>query len=213
MSEKANTRPGRPRRPNGRVVLGLLLIGTGRTAGFAQFGASTDAFLASLAPCLGLLIVLAGTLAWAGHPGRGLSMFLYTLCSLLAPCVIGDVFCRLWDRRQNWALYANVLNCAQWLMLAVLILLVSAASFAVRSGVSVQQAAGIAAPVLAVYVAWFHWFAARHALQLSRGRALVVMLAVVFGTTALLYGPAYVAGDSSSDMFIGKQLPQPAGAH
>ncbi len=213
MSEKATAQPGRPRRPNGRVVLGLLLIGTGRTAGFAQFGASTEAFLASLAPCLGLLIVLAGTLAWAGHPGRGLALFLYTLCSLLAPCVIGDLFCRLWDRRQNWALYANVLNCAQWLMLAVLILLISAASFAVRLGVSPQQAAGIAAPILAVYVAWFHWFAARHALQVSRARALAVMLAVVFGTTALLYGPEYVAGDKSSDLFAGPRTAQPAGTH
>ncbi len=212
MSEKATAQPGRPRRPNGRVVLGLLLIGTGRVAGFAQFGASTEAFLASLAPCLGLLIVLAGTLAWAGHPGSGLALFLNTLCSLLAPCVIGDVFCRLWDRRQNWALYANVLNCAQWLMLAVLILLVSAASFAVRLGVSLQQATDIAAPVLAVYVAWFHWFAARHALQLSRARALVVMLAVVFGTTALLYGPAYVAGERSPQTATGTQASPHGGA-
>ena len=213
MSEKATAQPGRPRRPNGRVVLGLLLIGTGRTVGFAQFGASTEAFLASLAPCLGLLIVLAATLAWAGHPGSGLALFLYTLCNLLAPCVIGDLFCRLWDRRQNWALYANVLNCAQWLMLAVLILLISAASFAVRLGISPQQAAGIAAPVLAIYVAWFHWFAARHALQISRVRALVVMLAVVFGTTALLYVPVYVAGEGGSDLFAGTRTVRPQGAH
>jgi hypothetical protein len=54
---------GKPK-PNGRVAFGLLLVGLGKPAGFAQFGGSAEAFLASLAPLLGFLIVFSLVLAW-----------------------------------------------------------------------------------------------------------------------------------------------------
>jgi len=190
--------PRKPR-PNGRVALGLLLIGTGRPAGFAQFGANADAFLASLAPLLGFLIVLGGALAWSGHPVTAVTFFLTALCDLLAPAVIADLFCRLWHRRQHWALYANVLNCAQWLMVAALILLLAAASLTVAAGLSPSDAAMLLVTVFALYAMWFHWFTARHVLHISRGRALLVMLGVVFGTAMLLQVPAALAGKGSLD--------------
>ena len=184
-------------RPNGRLALGLLLIGTGRPSGFAQFGGNADAYLASLAPWLGLLIVVSGVLAWTGHPWQAAAFFLLAFCNLLAPAIIADVFCRLWDRRQHWALYANVLNCAQWLMLAAIVLLLPFASASVLFGLPQQSAAGLLLAVLAAYTLWFHWFAARHALQISAGRAIVVMLCVVFGTGLLLQLPLMLAGHNA----------------
>jgi len=177
---------------NGRVALGLLLAGLGRPAGFAQFGATADAFLASLAPLLAFLIVLGAVLAWSGRPLLGLTFFLTMVCGLLAPAVIADLFCRLWQRRQHWARYANVINCTQWLMVAALMLLMPLAALAVSFGLNpVAAAAGVLA-AFGVYVMWFNWFAARHVLDLSRGRALLVMLAVVFGTGLLLRLPIYL---------------------
>ncbi len=181
-------------RPNGRVGFGLLLIGTGRAAGFAQFGASVDAFLASLAPLLGCLIVSCGVLAWYGHPLAGLSAFLTGVCGLLAPAIIADGFCRAWQRRQHWPLYANVLNCAQWLMLAVLVLLLPLASTCVAAGLPVPVAVGSMMGALLLYMLWFNWFTARHVLDLSAGRAAVLTLAVVFGTGALLQLPGLLTG-------------------
>ena len=181
-------------RPNGRVGFGLLMIGTGRAAGFAQFGGSVDAFLASLAPLLGCLIVLGGVLAWYGHPLAGLSALLTSVCGLLAPAIIADGFCRVWQRRQHWALYANVLNCAQWLMLVVLVLLLPLASLGVAAGLPTPYAVYLVMAAFGVYMLWFHWFTARHVLDLSAGRAALVTLAVVFGTGALLQLPMLLAG-------------------
>ncbi len=200
----------KPDRPNGRIAFGLLLIGTGRVAGFAQFGGNADAFLASLAPLLAFLIVLSGVVAWSGQPRTGLSAMLTGLCDLLAPAVIADLFCRLWRRRQRWALYANVLNCAQWLMLAVLVLLLPLASLGNALGLSVPQAGLLLMVVFVLYVMWFHWFTARHALDLSRGRALLVMLAVVLGTGLLLQVPMAVAGKPMTNTLFAS--PDPKGS-
>ncbi len=188
-------------RPNGRLALGLLLIGTGRATGFAQFGATAEAYLASLAPWLGLVIVLSGVLAWSGHPRPAVAFFLLAVCNLLAPAIIADVLCRVWDRRQQWALYANVLNCAQWLMLAAVMLLLPFASASVMFGLSQEDAVHLLLAVLAAYTLWFHWFAARHALQISAGRAAIVMLCVVFGTGLILQLPMLVAGRNHLDPF------------
>jgi hypothetical protein len=184
-------RPQAPRagRPNGRVALGLLLVGLGRPAGFAQFGGTADAFLASLAPLLGFLIVLCGALAWTGHRLLALTFFLVLVCDLLAPAVIADLFCRLWHRREHWARYANVLNWTPWLFVALFTVLMPVAATFVSAGVSPAFAAACVLAVLGLYGMWFNWFTARHVLDLSRGRALLVMLSVVLGTALLLQVP------------------------
>jgi hypothetical protein len=199
MNDPFAPRPGTKSGANGRLLLGLLLIGTGRAAGFAQFGASRDAFLASLAPWLGLLIVLAGMMAWAGHPVPAGVFFLMALCNLLAPAVIAEMFCRAWNRREYWGLYANVLNCSPFLMVAAFILLVPLASLAVPLGASVTMATYLALGGWFGYMVWFHWFAARHALSISSARATLVMLAVLIGTNVILQLPILLVGRSSFD--------------
>ncbi len=184
-------------RPNGRLMLGLFLIGTGRPAGFAQFGGNTDAYLSSLAPWLGVLVALAFVLAVSGNPLPAAAFFLLAVCNLLAPAVIADLFCRLWGRRQHWALYANVLNCAQWLMVGVILVLLPVASAFLMSGLSQEDTGRLLLGLLAAYTLWFHWFAARHALQISAGRAMIVMLCVVFGTGLILQLPLMLAGRSA----------------
>jgi hypothetical protein len=196
-------------RPNGRVVWGLLQIGFGRSAGFAQFGASNDAFLASLAPLVAFLIVISGLTAWHVDPVFGLAFFLQLLCGLLAPAVIADLFCHLWDRRQNWALYANVLNCGQWLMMAAVIVLLPLASVSVAFGLSPNDAAMLLLVAFTIYALWFQWFAARQALNLSRGRAVLVTIGVVFGTGLIVQIPAYLGG---RDAMTRLNLPPPAPA-
>ena len=192
MPQLRRDTPGRS--PNGRVTLGLLLIGTGRPAGFAQFGGSTAAFLGSLAPLLGFLVVLAGLLAWRGQLYTAAFALLFGLSAMLAPAIIAELFCRAWKREQHWALYANVLNCAQWLMLAVLVLVAPLASLGASLGLDAAHATLLPMAVFVAYILWFHWFTACHVLDLSRGRAAVVMLCVVFGTGLLMQAPSTLAG-------------------
>jgi hypothetical protein len=186
-------RSGKPK-PNGRVALGLLLAGLGKPAGFAQFGGSADAFLASLAPLLGFLIVLSLVIVWSGRTLLGLSFFLTMVCDLLAPVVISELLCRLWQRRDRWARYANVLNCTQWLMAAALVVLVPIEAVCVSAGASLPVATGAVLLVFCVYIMWFHWFAARHVLDLSASKALLMMIAVVFGTGLVLQVPVAIGG-------------------
>jgi hypothetical protein len=186
-------------KPNGRIALGLLLIGLGRARGFAQFGATNDAFLASLAPLLGFLIVLAGLVALTADPLAGLDVLLVGLCHLLAPAVIADLFCRLWHRRQGWAHFANVLNCAPWLMVPLIMLLLPFASLGVLAGLSAQQAVLALYAGYLIYMAWFQWFAARHALNLPPGRALIVVVSLIFGTALLTRLPTLIAGHNELD--------------
>lgn len=178
--------------PRRRPALGLLLLGTGRAEGLTQFGADAESYLASLAPLLGLLIVMSGIFCLDAGVSRGLLFFLIPFCNLLAAPVIGHGFCVLWGRRARWPLYANVLNWSQWLMVAVVIVLLPLASFAVAAGLPVLTATLVLLAALQIYVFWFHWFLARHALALSRARALLVMAGVVFGTALLLHAPIWI---------------------
>jgi hypothetical protein len=187
------------------VAFGLLLVGLGKPAGFAQFGGSADAFLASLAPLLGFLIVLSLVIVWSGRPLLGLSFFLTMVCDLLAPVVIAELLCRLWQRRDRWARYANVLNCTQWLWVVALAVLVPIEALCVSFGASLQVATGAVLVVFCLYVMWFHWFAARHVLNLSSAKALLMMIAVVFGTGVLLQLPLVIgamAGLHRPDMSL-----------
>ena len=82
---------GRARRhasPLASIVLGIVRLARGRADGIRQFGATRDAFLASLAPLIAFPLV-GGALMLLGGGGLGaLSDLLATLCALLAPPVL-----------------------------------------------------------------------------------------------------------------------------
>jgi hypothetical protein len=200
--------PGSP--PRRRPAFGLLLLGIGQARGLAQFGADPDSYLGSLAPLLALQIVMALLFMLKAGFSLALLFFLIVVCNLLAPPVIGHVFCSAWDRRASWPLYANVLNWSVWLMVGVLLVLLPAASMSLSVGLSPTAAASLVLGAISLYVLWFHWFLARHALGLSRARALLVMAGVVFGTGVLVQTPIWI-GDATglqpTPEFSAKVLP------
>ena len=172
--------------------MGLFLLGTGRPAGLAQFGTDPESYLASLAPLLGLQIVMGLVFAVDAGAVHGALFFLIMVCNLLAPPVLAHLFCQWWTCLGRWPLYANVLNWSVWLMVSVAIILLPLARVTLAFGVSPMAAAGLLVGGLSAYALWFHWFLARHALALSRARALLVMAGVVFGTGLLLQVPIWV---------------------
>src|ERR1700744_2339459 len=106
--------PVHQRRPTRRnVVIGVLRVARGRADGMAQFGATRDAFLASLAPLIAFPLV-GGVLMMLGGGGLdALTDLLATLCALLAPPVLSFEVARWWRREAEWLRFATAFNWCQ----------------------------------------------------------------------------------------------------
>jgi hypothetical protein len=186
--------------PVRRSGLGLLLLAVGRKSGFACFGTDHDAYLSSLAPLVAFTLVSGGLLALKTPRGAA-TLFLLSMCQLLAPPVIAHPLCRRWDRLDRWALYANILNWAPYLFFIVLALVMLVARVAVQSGMPADPAAGLALLFLLSYMMWFQWFVARGALAISRSRtALLLGATLLFGVILVSIQAIFGSGPQELQM-------------
>jgi len=172
-----------------RLGAGLRMLAFGDVRYLACFGDQPADFLVSLAPFLVFPLVSFLILVVSGAWLDGTTALCATLCWLLAPPVIAELFCRLWQRDAHWAKFATVMNWSRWLMVLGLLILA-----VVVEVLHEFNADAIAVPLLAafaVYSIWLNVFMARSALSLSWGRALVVTLAIGIGTLAVTILPDY----------------------
>ncbi|HEX4171737.1 MAG TPA: hypothetical protein VHY82_04595 [Acetobacteraceae bacterium] len=186
---------GRQRGPlpsPGSIVIGIVRIARGRADGMAQFGATRDAFLTSLAPLIAFPLVGGVLMALGGGGLAALSDLMATLCALIAPLVLSFEVARLWRRQEFWLRFATAFNWCQWVIPVVGILLLAA--FGSLAAVGLPPSVAQIGIVLALvsYALWLHWFLARHGLGLSRWRALLMVFAVNFATLLLVVGPRVV---------------------
>jgi hypothetical protein len=180
---------GLPRRRPPSVLRGVLRLACFDARGLGQFGASAEAFLASLAPLVAFPLVGAVLLAGRGNALGALAGFLATLCTLLAPPVLSHGLAVIWKRDADWLRYATAFNWCQWAIpLAGAIVLLLAATLT-ATGMPDRQAAMLALAALAVYALALHWFVARTALRLSVLRTTLLVLSVNLGTGALILLP------------------------
>ncbi len=186
-------RPGH-RPPAHRSGLGLLYLAIGRREGFADFGDTTEAYLASLAPLIAFDLVTAVLTAAAGHVHAAVLGFLILLCMWLAPPVIAHPLCRRWGRAEAWSRYVNILNWAVMLMFVVNSLVMAVAALAGSAGAEPRLVQGLAGLAVVVYGLWFHWFVARGTVAVSRWRTVVLLLATVFGTSLMISIPLLATG-------------------
>jgi len=186
-------RRGGLRGRTGSIVLGIVRLARGRADGMQQFGATRDAFLASLAPLIAFPLV-GGMLMLLGGGGlNAVSDLLATLCALVAPLVLSFEVARLWRRQQFWLRFATAFNWCQWVIPIVgsVLLLV----FGVLAALGLPRATARIGVLLGLlsYALWLHWFLARHGLGLSGPRALLLVLAVNLTTAMLVVGPRVIA--------------------
>jgi hypothetical protein len=186
-------RRGGLRGRTGSIVLGIVRLARGRPDGMQQFGATRDAFLASLAPLIAFPLV-GGMLMLLGGGGlNAVSDLLATLCALVAPLVLSFEVARLWRRQQFWLRFATAFNWCQWVIPIVgsVLLLV----FGVLAALGLPRATARIGVLLGLlsYALWLHWFLARHGLGLSGPRALLLVLAVNLTTAMLVVGPRVIA--------------------
>lgn len=175
--------PGRGRsgggEPPGRQVLGMLLVTRGRREGLACFGNDNQAVIEAIAPwvAMWLGILLLGLVL---HRGTAmLPLMGLTACSLLAPPVLTEALSRLWQRRELWPRFAAASLWCEWLMLPVYALSLLVAAILTEAGAPTAVASGIFVLLVLGYWVWLHWFIARHGLRLGRGRAGVLVAALV----------------------------------
>lgn len=179
--------PGPPSVRN--ALIGAALVARGRRAGFALFGASKEAFLASLAPLIAFPLVGAVLMAASGHPLSGIRQFLPTLCALLAPLVFSQLLAQRWGRDQAWLGYATAFNWCQLALPAVAAILLLLVGLLFNAGLPEPIAVVVFVTGLGGYALWLHWFISRHALGLGPGRAALLVVLVNLATAALILGP------------------------
>lgn len=176
------------------VLLGLLRISRGRADGVGCFGATPQAFLASLAPLIAFPLVAAGMGIFTEGPRRALTGFAMAICAMLTPAVISYELARIWKRGEAWLRFATAFNWCEWILPAIAFLTMLPLSAAIGAGMSATVASTVLIICLIVYGLWLHWFLARKALGLSGYRAILLVLLVNFGTAIVVLGPNLLAG-------------------
>jgi hypothetical protein len=178
-----------PARPSQSVLVGMLRVARGRADGIACFGATSQSFLASLAPLLAFPLVGATLGIFTEGPWRALASLAMTLCALLTPPVLSYEIAKLWNRADAWARFATAFNWCEWVLPAIACLVMVPLSVAITAGLSEKLASYILIACLSCYGLWLHWFLARNALSLSIGRAIAMVILVNAGTVAVVVGP------------------------
>ena len=178
---------------NVQPLLGAARLAIGRGDGMVRFGDSPQAFLASLAPLVAFPLVGALVLVFSGSPGLALAALLLTLVAQLSPPVVSHWLAVRWGREDDWLRFATAFNWCQWAIPVAAVTMLVALQTIAGNSMSVETAGQVLVLGLAAYGLWLHWTVARHGLDLSRGRAALLVLIVNAVTIALVIVPRMVA--------------------
>lgn len=167
------------------VIVGMFRIARGRIDGVECFGETTQAFLASLAPLLAFPLVGTAIGLFTEGAIQSLAEFAMYVCALLTPAILSFELARWWGRGDGWLRFATAFNWCEWILPMVGCLIMIPISVAISVGLDVHVAGLILLGCLGLYGLWLHWFLARHALSLSKIRA-VIMVVLVNGATVFV---------------------------
>lgn len=180
----------RPAGPAQRsLVRGIWRLARLDRTGFADFAATPQAFLSSLAPLLAFPLVGGLLMLLRGMGLVAVTDLLATLVLVLAPAVISEALARRWGREAAWLRMAVAFNWTQWAVPVVAMLLLLVAGMLRVAGFSDAMAVTAWVFGLAAYAVALHWFLARQGLGVTRGQAVVFVLAVNLGTAVLVFVP------------------------
>jgi len=179
--------------PQRSVLRGIFRLARFRPEGFAEFAATRQGFLNSLAPLIAFPLVGGLLMLSAGGGVEVFTDLLATLIALLAPAVISAAMAERWQRDEAWLRFAVAFNWAQWAVPMAAIGLLIAAGVLRRLGLGEAQAAIAVLFGIAGYGISLHWFLARHGLGLTRALATLMVLAINLGTVALVMAPRLIA--------------------
>jgi hypothetical protein len=167
------------------VIVGIFRIALGRIDGIGCFGGTSQAFLASLAPLLAFPLVGTAIGLFTEGVIHSLTEFAVYVCALLTPAIVSFELARRWGRGDWWLRFATAFNWCEWILPIAGCAMMIPISIAISAGLDAHVAGVILLGCLGFYGLWLHWFLARHALSLSKTRA-VVMVVLVNGATVFV---------------------------
>ena len=179
----------RARRNGGSILRGILLLARGRAAGISEFGNTTDALTASLAPLIAFPLVGSVMIAIGGQPGLAGIAFLSRLCGVLVLPVVTHAFARIFKREASWLCTATALNWSFWILIPLLLVAAFLGAALVTAGVSETRAEGAVIVLLAIYMLWLHWFIVRTGLKLSVWLAVLLVVVSNIAIGLMTFGP------------------------
>jgi hypothetical protein len=175
------------------VARGILLLARGRVEGLAQFDDTPQAVLQALAPLAAMMIVSLGLALVSRAPGALQSYLLAGAVGLLSQLVLSFEVARRWGRAASWYRFAAAFCWCQWAAPVAMVGLILVMSVMLAAGVPEDIAATAGLIGLLGYGVWLHWFLAWRALELTRLRALALVVIVNAATLALINLPEWAA--------------------
>ena len=182
------------------ILRGLALLGRFRKEGFDRFEASSQGFLASLAPWVAFLLVGGMLLALEGKPLDALTDLAVLTCWLLVPPVVSQAVASGFGREDRWLRYSTATTWCEWLMVAVYLAALFLVSLCMEAGLPPHAAPFVLIGVMGIYWVWLHVFLARFGLDLSLPRAVLVVVAVI-ASDAVLFAAGHAVGGPASALF------------
>lgn len=168
------------------VLRGLLLLARFDAAGFRHLGGSAQDVLASLAPLLAFPLVFGLLAMLGGGDAHELAALLAAIAMLLLPLVTSEVLARRWHCEPDWGRFAVAFNWSQWTMTLAAVAVFAFAGLLAAAGLPKRPVAAVAVLAVLAYQLGLHWFLGRRGLNLSAGRAVVLVVVMDLLTTALL---------------------------
>lgn len=173
-------------------LIGAAQLAVGKGEGITRFGDSTRSFLASLAPLVAFPLVGAFVLFVSGSGRVALAALLLTVVAQLAPPVVSHWLAVRWGREEWWLRFATAFNWCQWAIPVAAFLMLMGLQLVLGDRISAEAGGQLLILGLAVYGLWLHWTVARHGLDLSRGRAALLVLLVNAATVGLVMAPRLI---------------------
>lgn len=173
--------------PRGNVLRGMFLLARGRVAGLEEFGNSTNALAASVAPLIAFPLVGSVLLAVNGDPKIAVLAFISRMCVVMALGLVTYEFARIWHRDEQWLRTVTALNWSFWILIPVLLIAGMCGALLVSAGIAEKTAEDVMIGVMGAYLLWYHWFTVRNGLRIGLWAALglVIVTNIIVGLLAM----------------------------
>ncbi len=180
------------------VLRGLLLLARFDAAGFQHLGGGPQDVLASLAPLLAFPLVFGLLAMLGGGDAHELAALFAAIALLLLPLVASEALARRWGRAAQWGRFAVAFNWSQWVTTLAAVATFAVAGVLAAAGLPQRPVALAALLAVLAYQIGLHWFLGRRGLDLSAGRAGVLVVVMDLLTAVLLAAFLLLEGSVSA---------------
>lgn len=153
--------------PEGNIVRGLFRLARGDVGGMREFGNTTEAFSASIAPLLAFPLVSAVLFGLTGHWLLAVVMLLSRVCGVLLQPVITELAARYLASRATWLITSTALNWSIWLLIPLTLIGGLVSSGLVSLGIDGRYAVIGSLVGSFVYLLWIQCLIMRTGLRLT----------------------------------------------